>query len=159
MGEDNTESRRHAAQGVALIMKKQIATSRHLPRPPKGKIKLRKGERAETSKHPRRMRGYQEEILAIQSALYSIFRSASPRSKARDLGWISADLAGLWEVSIRHERDIRRLLKCSYPRDRSTIEKLMTEILVNLLSDGLSHLTTLKKLFPPLRELIYGRKR
>src|SRR5258708_4713602 len=104
-------------------------------------VKLRPGAAHKTVKdRQKRLRGYQEQILDIQSALWALFRRASPRSKPRDLSWVSAGLAGLWEVSVRHKQHIRSLMKCSYPRDRSRIEKLMTEILVNMMSQGASHI-------------------
>ena len=68
---------------------------------------------------------------------------------------MSVDLAGLWEVGLNHKRHVRELLKCSYPRDREKIEELLTEMQVNLLSQGADHLKTLQKILPRVRSAVY----
>jgi hypothetical protein len=100
-----------------------------------------------------------KQILAIQTALSALFRQASPHSTAKDISWMSADLAALWEVSRNHERHVRQLLKCSYPRDRAKIENLLTEMLVNLVSQGADHLETLQRILPRIRGAVYQRRR
>ena|SRR5579859_7758344 len=120
--------------------------------------KNRKASNLKTRKGPalRKLTKRQKQYLAIQVALRRLLRSASPKSKERDIRWVSIDLAWLCEVASNHQRHIRLLIKCSYPKDRERIENLLTEILVNLLSQGASHLSTLKMLFPRLRSAIYA---
>jgi hypothetical protein len=89
-----------------------------------------------------------KEYLVINRALHRLLRSASPRANKRDISWSCVDLAGLWEVTTLHRQHIRSLIKCSYPRDREKIEELLTEIQVNLLSQGIDHIETLKKVYP-----------
>jgi hypothetical protein len=100
----------------------------------------------------------EKKLLTIQTSLNALFRRASPRSRARHLGWMSVDIAGLWEVSKNHERHVRQLLKCSYPGDRAKIESLLTEMQVNLLSQGADHLKTLQRILPRIRSAVYQRR-
>jgi hypothetical protein len=101
----------------------------------------------------------EKELLAISAALSTLLHRASPRSTAKDISWMSVDIAGLWEVSKNHERHVRQLLKCSYPRDRAKIENLLTEMLVNLISQGADHLETLQRILPRIRSAVYQRRR
>jgi hypothetical protein len=68
---------------------------------------------------------------------------------------MSVDLAGLWEVGVNHKRHVHELLKCSYPQDREKIEKLLTEMQVNLLSQGADHLKALQKTLPRVISAVY----
>ena len=102
-----------------------------------------------------RLTKFQKKLLAIQLKLGSLLKQAAPRSKPRDVSWMSVDLAGLWEVGLNHKRHVRELLKCSYPRDREKIEELLTEMQVNLLSQGADHLKTLQKILPRVRSAVY----
>jgi hypothetical protein len=56
---------------------------------------------------------------------------------------------------VNHKRHVHELLKCSYPQDREKIEKLLTEMQVNLLSQGTDHLKTLKEILPRVRSAVY----
>jgi hypothetical protein len=96
-------------------------------------------------------------ILQIQSRLQALFRRAIPRVRDRDISWVCADLAGLWEVSHKHEACIRRLMGMRI-RNRRDIEKLAelsTEIEVNWLSQASDHLDTLAKLLPRIQKALY----
>ena len=93
----------------------------------------------------------------IQNSLSSLFRVAAQSCKPKDVSWTAVDLASLWEVSVNNQRHIRSLLKCSYPRDRDRIETLLTEIQVNLLSQGADNLKTLQKGFPRIVSAVYRR--
>jgi len=100
-----------------------------------------------------------KKLLAIQTSLYDLFRRASPRLRARHIGWISVDIAALWEVSQKHLNHVSQLLKCSYPKDREKIENLLTEMQVNLISVGAHHLQTLQRILPRVRSAVYQRRR
>ena len=94
-------------------------------------------------------------MTSIQQALAALLRRAASPSTDRVISWTSVDLAGLWEVSKNHERHITQLLKCTYPRDRARIENLITQMRVNLLSQGADHLKTLGKSLPQISHAIY----
>jgi len=97
-------------------------------------------------------------MISIQNALGDLLRRAAPTSADKTVSWTSVDLASLWEVSVNHQRHIRLLLKCSYPKDRHKIESLLTEIRVNLLSQGADSLGTLQRDFPSIISAVYGAK-
>jgi hypothetical protein len=102
-----------------------------------------------------RLTKFQKKVLAVQLKLTSLLKLAAPKLKPRDVSWMSVDIAGLWEVGLNHKRHVRELLKCSYPRDREKIDKLLTEMQVNLLSQGADHLKTLQKSLPRVRSAVY----
>ena len=99
-----------------------------------------------------------KQMLLIQTNLNSLLSLASPNSTAKAISWTCVDFAGLWEVSKNHISTMRRLLKCSYPRDRKKIEDLLTEIQVNLLSQGADHLKTLQVNLPRIRRDVFQNK-
>ncbi len=97
-------------------------------------------------------------IKKIQGRLHALLDVAARSCTPKDISWTVVDLASLWEVSVNHERHIRQLLKCSYPRDRGKIEDLLTEIQVNLLSQGADNMKTLSKGLPRIITAVYNAK-
>ena len=96
-------------------------------------------------------------MQSIQAALKKLLRTASPKSTPKDISWTSVDLTSLWEVSSEHLRHIRLLVKYTYPQDREKIEDLLTKIQVNLISQGLDNLLTLRKSLPRILNGVYGQ--
>jgi hypothetical protein len=86
-----------------------------------------------------------QKMVSIQNTLRELLRRAAPGPADKTVSWTAVDLASLWEVSVNHQRHNRLLLNCSYPKDRHKIENLLTEIRVNLLSQGADSLSTLQK--------------
>lgn len=95
-------------------------------------------------------------MISIQNSLGDLLRRAAPKSADKTVSWTAVDLASLWEVSVNHQRHIRLLLKCSYPKDRHKIENLLTNIQVNLLSQGADSLSTLQRGLPRIISAVYG---
>ena len=99
-----------------------------------------------------------QKMVAIQNTLREFLRRAAAGSADKTVSWTAVDLASLWEVSVNHQRHIRLLLNCAYPKDRHKIENLLTEIQVNLLSQGADSLSTLQKCLPRIISAVYGAK-
>jgi hypothetical protein len=100
----------------------------------------------------------EKKMASIQSTLHSLIRRAAPSSANKTVSWTAVDLASLWEVSVNHQRHIRLLLQCSYPKDRHKIQNLLTEIRVNLLSQGADNLSTLQRGLPAIISAVYNAK-
>ena len=101
---------------------------------------------------------FERKMLSIQNALRVLLRRAAPTSADKTVSWTAVDLASLWEVSVNHQRHIRLLVKCSYPKDRHKIERLLTEIRVNFLSQGADSLSTLQRGLPAIISAVYNAK-
>jgi hypothetical protein len=97
-------------------------------------------------------------MVSMQSALRSLIQRAAPSSADRTVSWTAVDLTSLWEVSVNHQRHIRLLLKCSYPKDRHKIQNLLTEIRINLRSQGADNLSTLQRGLPAIISAVYSAK-
>jgi hypothetical protein len=138
-------------------MHKRKSISRGLKISQKDDEESRQNKKKQDAGSPRLTRT-DKKFLAIQTAISTLLRRASPLSTAKDISWTTVDLAALWEVSKNHERHVRELLKCSYPRDRAKIENLLTEMQVNLLSQGADHLETLQRILPRIRSAVYQRR-
>ena len=97
-------------------------------------------------------------LMRIQIRLSSLLGRAARSCAPKDVSWAAVDLASLWEVSRSHLRHIRLLLRQSYPKDRERIERLLTEIQVNLLSQGAEHMKTLQRSLPRIVRATYSAK-
>jgi hypothetical protein len=99
---------------------KRIANSKRVA---EGSLGARKG----SPSYQGRAKTYRQ-MQHINLALHELLRKASPKSTPKDISWTCVDLTSLWEVSKEHLRHIKILRKCSYPRDREKLERLLTEM-------------------------------
>lgn len=96
------------------------------------------------------------QILPLQRKLRPLLRRAWPEASDKDIGWLNADLAGLWEVSRWHVKLIRELLKTK-PRDRVKLQRISQELDVNW-SNARSHLETLERELSRFKRSLYSEK-
>jgi|HubBroStandDraft_4_1064222.scaffolds.fasta_scaffold417904_1 hypothetical protein len=88
------------------------------------------------------------EILPLQARLRPLLRSAWPDASEKEISWLTADLAGLWEVSRVHVILIRKLLKMADKRSKPDLRRLSNiavEIDINWFSNAPGHMKTMKR--------------
>jgi hypothetical protein len=91
------------------------------------------------------------EILPLQGKLRPILKHGWPDRTAKDIGWTTADLAGLWEVSRMHIILVRKLLRMGRKPDRNKLRQILLDLEINWFSNAEGHMHTLKHELARLR--------
>ena len=101
------------------------------------------------------------EILPIQKKLLPLLRRAWPEATEKDVSWLSADLAALWEVSRVHAILIRKMLKMGSRPNKSQLQEIAQELDVNWFSNASGHMKTMKGELSRFKASLYrpGRTR
>jgi hypothetical protein len=85
------------------------------------------------------------EILPLQQKLRPILKHGWPNRSDKDIGWTTADLAGLWEVSRMHIILVRKLLRMGRKPDRNKLREILLDLEINWFSNAEGHMRTLKR--------------
>src|ERR1700756_967432 len=64
------------------------------------------------------------EILPLQAKLRPILKQAWPDGSEKDISWLTADLAGLWEVSRVHIALVGRLLRMADKPNKRKLQQI-----------------------------------
>src|SRR6202158_546789 len=84
------------------------------------------------------------EILPVQEKLRSLLKRAWPDANEKDISWMAADLAGLWEVSRVHVNLVRKLLKMGNTLNRDKLLQISIDLDINWFVNAPGHMQTLK---------------
>jgi hypothetical protein len=85
------------------------------------------------------------EILPFQNALRPILKLAWRDASDREISWMTADLAGLWEVSRTHIILMKKLLKMNGKLNEQDLRQLAAALEVNWFTNASGHMETLKR--------------
>ncbi len=89
--------------------------------------------------------------VTLARKLYHVLSLASPRSSQTLISNMAVDLADIWKIGESHRRDVKKLMRMRFPRDREQLRTLLIkDIDLNLLFENQYHLTSLKKCLPKL---------
>ena len=99
------------------------------------------------------------EILPLQTKLRPLLKRAWPHGSPKDISWLTADLAGLWEVSRVHIILVRKLLSMAGRPDRRKLQELSQELDVNWFSNASSHMRTMKRELARFKSSLYSDNR
>jgi len=99
------------------------------------------------------------EILPLQAKLTPLLKRAWPNGKETDISGLTADLAGLWEVSRVHIILVRKLLKMADGLDRRRLQDVTQDLDVNWFSNASGHLKTMKRELGRFKNSLYAAKR
>ena len=100
--------------------------------------------RKSVSKWPWKIPPLIAEILRLERQLRPIIERAWPDGSEKDISWMTAELAGLWEVSRKHIILIRKLLKMKRKPDTQKLRQISQELYINWFSDASTYMKTLE---------------
>jgi hypothetical protein len=83
------------------------------------------------------------EILPLQAKLRPILKRAWPDGSEKDISWLTADLAGLWEVSRVHIALVRKLLRMTNKPNKRKFQEISQALDSNWFSNAPGHLETM----------------
>jgi hypothetical protein len=84
------------------------------------------------------------EILLLEAKLRPILRRVWSAGSDKDVSWMAADIAGLWEVSREHISLVKKLTRMGRSFDRDKLRDLMIECDINWKVNAPAHVQTLK---------------
>ena len=96
------------------------------------------------------------EILPLQAKLAPLLKRAWPGGSEADISGLTADLAGLWEVSRVHIILVRKLVKMVGRLDRRRLQDLSQDFDVNWFSNAASHMKTMKRELARFKSSLYA---
>ncbi len=85
------------------------------------------------------------EILPLQSRLRPFLKRAWPSGSDKDISWMTADLAALWEVSRTHITLVKNLLKMGRKPSRAKLRQISIDLDINWSSNAPAHMQTLRR--------------
>jgi hypothetical protein len=95
------------------------------------------------------------EILPLLSKLRPFLKRAWPSGSEKDISWMSADLAALWEVSRTHITLIKKLLKMGRKPSRANLRQISIDLEINWSSNAPGHMQTLRRELARFRRTLY----
>lgn len=104
-----------------------------------------------------RIPSHTREIIPLQQKLRPLLKRAWPDASDKDISWLTADLAGLWEVSRWHVKLIRELLKTRPKGDKGKLQRISQELDVNW-SNARSHLKTFERGLSRFKRSLYSEQ-
>jgi hypothetical protein len=84
------------------------------------------------------------EILPLQARLRPLLKRAWPVGSEKDISWMTADLAGLWEVSRAHIILVKKLLRVGGEFNRDKLQQIAIDLDINWYVNARGHMETLK---------------
>ena len=97
------------------------------------------------------------EILPLQAKLTALLRRSWPRGSDKDISWLAADLAGLWEVSRLHIILVQRLVRMMGNANRRGLQDIAQELYVNWFSNATGHMQTMKQELAQFKASLYEK--
>ena len=95
------------------------------------------------------------EIPPLQAKLSPILKQAWKGGSPNDISFLTADLAGLWEVSRVHIKLVNKLIKMKRRPNRKALQQLLIDIEINWFSAAPGHLKTMKGEIGRLRKSLW----
>jgi hypothetical protein len=95
------------------------------------------------------------EILPLQARLRPILKRAWPSGGEKNVSWLTADLAGLWEVSRVHIMLIEKLLQQGNKLNKDELKGISIDLEINWSSNAPGHIQTLKRGLSRFRSSLY----
>jgi len=85
------------------------------------------------------------EILPLQAKLRPLLKRAWPDGSEKDISWMTADIAALWEVSRTHILIVKKLLRMGAKPNGSELRQISIDLDINWFSNASGHMQTLKR--------------
>jgi len=92
------------------------------------------------------------EIVPLQIKLKPLLKRDWVGGSEKDISWLTADLAALWEVSRVHIILVEKLLKMKSKPTKRLLEKILIDLEINWVSNASGHLKTLERELVKFRE-------
>jgi hypothetical protein len=84
-------------------------------------------------------------ILPLERRLRPAVKRLWPDGSERDISWLTADLAALWEVSRVHMMLVRKLIGTANGSGKQRVLDISTDLEVNWFSNASNHMRTMKR--------------